>query len=374
MKLVHLFAVAVATLSICGCSSVTNVAAAGSDAAAESSATCNAAGDAGETVAATPTFVRSRAVIAPARDHHATFIAETSAGAFLYVLGGGQDDFKTMYKDIQRAKLNDDGSLDTLAPFAELPEARAGAAFVFAKKTVYLFGGLVGARGRLSDTTIFSKIADDGSFGPWTAGPNLETSVMHAATAVVGDWLYVFGGTTGFAASAMSLRAKMQPDGSLSPFEAVTKLSPPRSHQAAFARGSWVYLVGGLTAAPQGSPPSRKDVMRAEVQCDGTLGDWNPAGDLPLPLSVSAAQAYEGAVYMLGGLSDNATTPFTDNVLRASFGADGSLSAVENLPAKLSTQRGHVHQTPIWKNHIYSVGGRGNDNAAIGIVDVGTFQ
>ena len=42
---------------------------------------------------------------------------------------------------------------------------------------------------------------------------------------------------------------------------------------------------------------------------------------------------------------------------------------------KLSVKRGHVHQTPTYKNFIYSIGGRGNDGLkSIGTIDVGTFD
>jgi len=36
--------------------------------------------------------------------------------------------------------------------------------------------------------------------------------------------------------------------------------------------------------------------------------------------------------------------------------------------------RGHVHQTPLNKNHRYSVGGRDNESKQIGVVDIGTID
>ena len=113
---------------------------------------------------------------------------------------------------------------------------------------------------------------------------------------------------------------------------------------------------------------------RAEVQPDGSLGPWIAAGTLPVGLSVTAAQQYGCQVYMLGGLTEESTDePFSDRILRGSIGADGSFTNVTVDAAKLSIKRGHVHQTPVWKNFIYSIGGRGNEGTSLGTIDIGTF-
>jgi len=44
------------------------------------------------------------------------------------------------------------------------------------------------------------------------------------------------------------------------------------------------------------------------------------------------------------------------------------------LTSKVSVARGHVHQTPLNKNHRYSVGGRDNESKQIGVVDIGTID
>jgi hypothetical protein len=196
---------------------------------------------------------------------------------------------------------------------------------------------------------------------------------MHLTCERVGDAIYVFGGRgTDSRSTAMSARARIGPDGSLSAFEPTTALSPDRSHHASFVRDGKIYLVGGLTGDPTGEMTDRDDVVFAAIGDDGALGEWTPAGALPKALSVSAAQLYEDAVYVPGGLVGGAK--FTDEIRRATFLPDGTLSEFETLEAKLPSPRGHVHQIPIYKTFFFSVGGKDNREKSLGLVDVGRFQ
>ena len=320
---------------------------------------------------------RSDVTIEPQRDHHATLVRETSNGPFLYVLGGGTDEFRAVHADIQRAEIRGDGSLGAFSKIGELPRGRAGTGVAVVRDVIILTGGVsLDTSPPIVKETIYARIGEDGSIGEWKTGPDLPRGVMHPSSVASGDWVYVFGGTTGNDATTVSVRAKLEPDGKLSDFEPTTKLSPARSHQAAFVHGGFIYLAGGLSEGPQTNPPSRTDVVRAEIRPDGSLGEWLEAGTLPVPLSVSSAEVRGCSVYFFGGLSNNKSSkPFTDTVLRGTLAEDGSVIDVVVERSKLSVERGHVHQTPSYGKFIYSVGGRGNDAlSSLGTVDVGTFS
>ncbi|MEO6417762.1 MAG: hypothetical protein ABIP39_00045 [Polyangiaceae bacterium] len=320
------------------------------------------------------TVTRSPLSITPVRDHHVTFVYESKAGPYLYVMGGAQNDFSDVWDDVQRSKIAADGSLGPFETISHITGGLAGAALGIIGNTVILAGGTAMRPGFL-DTTKLVSIGDDGMLGAWRDGPSLPDSVMHAAAVVDKKNFYVFGGTTGSAASTMAARATLGDDGTLSPFTNVTALSPARSHMAAFVFNRGIYLVGGLTESPQGNPPSRKDVLLTQILSDGSLDAWTPAGDLPISLSVSAAQLYGCSIYMFGGLTDGSQAlPYTDRILRSSIATDGTLAATTVIAPKLSIARGHVHQTPVYKNFIYSVAGRQADQTAIGTIDIGTFQ
>jgi hypothetical protein len=333
-----------------------------------------ASGDGCETTLALAPASQS---ITPARDHHTTHVVEMGGSAFLYVLGGTPG-WKSIYDDVQRAKIKSDGSLEAFAPAGTLRAKRAGHVSAFYKDKVILIGGSV-ARGlsmAIDRTSDVGTIGPDGALGGWTEGPTLPEAVMHATIEIKGEYLFVFGGrgqTTGASVDQV-VRSKLGSDGTPGAFEAIAPLPESRSHHMSFQYGDYVYVAGGLTGDPVMNPPSRKDIIRAKLGVDGSLGDWEPAGVIPKGLSISAAQVFARRVFFFGGLPVSGN--YTNVIQSAAFDPDGLLGETKPLPVKLSVGRGHVHQTPMYGRFIYSVAGKhgiGEDDST-GSVEIGTFS
>ncbi len=315
--------------------------------------------------------------IAPARDHHTTHVVETGGGAFLYVLGGTPG-WKTIYDDVQRAKINADGTLEPFAPAGTLAVKRAGHVSTVYKDKVILIGGSAarGLRMDIDATSDVGTIGADGSIGGWKPGPTLPDGVMHATIEVRGDYLFVFGGRakSSGASIAQVVRAKLGADGTPGEFEALAPLPESRSHHMSFQYGDYIYVAGGLTGDPVANPPSRKDIIRTKVGADGSLGEWEPAGVIPKGLSIAAAQVFARRVFFFGGLTTSDT--YTNAIQSAAFTPDGLLAETKALPVKLAAGRGHVHQTPMYGRFIYSVAGKhgsGEDDST-GAIEIGTFS
>lgn len=115
-----------------------------------------------------------------------------------------------------------------------------------------------------------------------------------------------------------------------------------------------------------------KDVISAQIAADGSLGPWKNAGELHHHLSISAAEVFNDRVYFVGGM-DGTDRPI-DTVTAASFGPDAALVDLQVLDSRLSLPRMHVHQCPVYKNWIYSIGGRDSNDSSLGTVEVGTFR
>jgi hypothetical protein len=62
------------------------------------------------------------------------------------------------------------------------------------------------------------------------------------------------------------------------------------------------------------------------------------------------------------------------SIVAATLGNDGNIGDVRVLDAKLSLPRTHVHQTPFFGQHLYSVGGRDANDHSVGLVDIATFK
>lgn len=319
-------------------------------------------------------FVRAKIEIEPTRDHHVTLIHEVAGTPYLYVLGGEQEDFKIVLDDIQRARINDDGSLEPFEKIGTLPRGRAGAALAVVGDDVILAGGVATKPFGFTDETAVARFDEEGRLDDWKIGPPLPSKVQHAAAVVVDHDIYITGGTLGSAPVSFAIRTTLGADGTLGPFESQHDLEPSRSHHAAFVMNDAVYLVGGLDQGPLDNPPSLSDVVRAKIGAGGKLGKWEAAGDLGSHLSVSAAQVVGCSVLFVGGLDDSKKGPFSAKVLRGTVDVDGMFHAEGALAAKLSTPRGHVHQTPVFNGKfMYSIGGRGNDLGTLGVVEIGTL-
>ncbi|MBS2012006.1 MAG: hypothetical protein JST00_03910 [Deltaproteobacteria bacterium] len=316
---------------------------------------------------------RADVIIGPVRDHHTTIVTEIDGKPWLYVFGG-TDDWKVMHDDVQRAPIGDGGTLGKFELAGKLPAPRAGHCIVPVKDRWLLVGGTVASAGRqtASTSSLYVKLAADGKVAETAPGPDLPMGVMHLSCNAAGDWIYAQGGRNRSSHStSMSVRAKIGADGVVGAFESQPALSPDRSHHAAFVREKRLYIVGGLTGDPTADYTDRSDVIMADIGDDGALGPWTPAGKLPATLSVSSAQLYKDAVYMVGGLEG---LGFTDKIRRATFNADGTLSEIATVPGKLPSARGHVHQTPMYKTYFFSVGGKDDGNNSLGTVDIGQFQ
>lgn len=318
------------------------------------------------------TLARSPSAIAPVRDHHTTAIIETATGPYLYVFGG-TDDWRVVHDDVQRARIDDDGTLAAFEPAGKLPAPRAGHCQVKVKDRILLAGGIMPSGGSMnvSRTSVLVKIGANGAVADVIPGPDLPRAVTHLTCNAEGEYVYAIGGADK-KSTTTSARAHINDDGTLGAFDAQTPLKPDRSHHASFIREKRLYVLGGLTGAPAGDLVDRSDAIVANIGDDGVLGPWAAAGDLPEALSVTTAQLYKDAVYILGGLEDGVV--FSDKARRATFNVDGTLSKFAVLPSKLPAGRGHVHQTPMWKTFIFSVGGKDNDQKSLGTVDVGRFE
>lgn len=321
-------------------------------------------------------FKNTPDALAPARDHHTTHIFEVGADHWLYVFGGTPS-WATIYDDIQRAKIGPDGALGAFEPAGTIPHKRAGHMTARVKDKVILVGGssLTAGSMTITNTVDVGTVGADGKIGGWVDGPKMPEGIMHHTIAVVGDWLFVFGGrgqTTGASVDQV-LRAKLGADGMPGAFEKLAPLPEKRSHAMGFQFGSYVYVAGGLSGDPVENPPSRTDIIRTKIGDDGSLGEWETVGKFPTGgLSVSSAQVFGRSVYFMGGLPGGGK--YTKNVYSAAIADDGSLGPVTVLPTKLPTARAHVHQTPMLGHTIYSVGGHLDNETSIGDVVVGTFS
>jgi hypothetical protein len=239
---------------------------------------------------------------------------------------------------------------------------------VVAHDHAIVIGG-VGTVSELKD--VYSAPLDAmGVIGAWVQQPDLPIKRMHGAAVVVGDTVYVVGGLANGTAITNVERGHLGTDGSVMSWDELTPLPAPRSHHALAESGGYLYALGGLQGEPAGTYTDYKDVLRSEIQPDGTIGAWETLTTLPTRDDTASTFVHDGYVYLVGGIIGVEYVAF---VRRAQVLPDHSLGPWEDSP-QLPKGRGHVHQTPLYKQWSYSIGGSIDNLVPIPDVFRGTFQ
>lgn len=303
------------------------------------------------------------------RDHHVTFVAETPAGNFLYVAAGAGSASGALA--IERSTIAEDGSLGAFSDVAQLPTGIIGPGLALRERGFVLGGGL-GNDGNSSTATYVGKVGDDGGV-TLTKGPDLGASRYHVSLVYVKGFVFALGGLFqqvnggNVKQDVVDTVERASFDGdTLSAFTMMPPLPTKLTHHATFTHDGAIYLLGGgsgVEAVP--------DILRATVSDAGDLGAWENVGKLAEGRASSAVTVFLDHLYVIGGMS-SLTGGEKATVLGGAFDAAGMLGDFSAL-TPLPKARAHSHQAPLYKGHLYSVGGSIN-HAPQAQVFVGTFQ
>jgi Kelch motif protein len=237
---------------------------------------------------------------------------------------------------------------------SNLVTARFFHATVVVGNLLYVIGG--SDRINSLDGVERATINADGSLGIFATVPGVVLGVPRSgATAVViGRSVYVIGGANSSGPRATLERASINPDGSLGGFAIVqgVALATARSQHMSVVLGNSLYVLGGLDAgnAPLGS------VERATIQPDGSLGPFAPVSGVALLTARSGATAavVGASLYVVGGGGSSATL---DTVERAAIDGDGSLGAFTLVSGvHLNTPRASLASAVVGSS-LYVLGG-----------------
>jgi hypothetical protein len=307
--------------------------------------------------------------LAHKRDHHVTFVAETPAGAFLYVVGGVGG--AATVKQIERSTIAKDGTLSAFADVAMMPEGLLGAGLAQVDRSFVIAGGL-GDDSNSKTSVYVGQIADDGGVS-FTKGPDLGASRYHVSLAYSQGYIYAMGGLFQSVVGGMPTQKVVDTieraafDGkTVSPWEMVAPLPVALTHHASIVYKNAIYVIGGGSDAAA-SP----DILRATVSNKGELGPWENFGTLSKGLASPSVNIFLDQLYVFAGMTTLSGGEVA-TVERAPLDGAGKVGTFSDLPP-LPLARAHSHQTPLFQGHFYSVGGSKN-HVPQNEVFVGTLQ
>lgn len=200
--------------------------------------------------------------------------------------------------------------------------ARAGSGLVVHDDVVYIIGGIDGRV--FLNTMEFARIQKDGTLTPWQPGPPLNEERGFMDAVVHNGWLYVVGGGNGPNGHNLLRsveRARIKSDGTLEPW--IVEVNPmlvPRRCSKIVAVENALYSFGGFGGALLDT------VERAAINPDGSLQPWRMETErLTIPRYVNGVKAVANTMYALGGHDQTRGVGVQSVEWSRPGGADGAL-------------------------------------------------
>jgi hypothetical protein len=186
-------------------------------------------------------------------------------------------------------------------PELQLPAARTqGAAAVIG--TTYLYAG--GSDGSAAQATTFiSHAVGTGNFDKWSQGPALPAPRTDAASAVLGNTLYVIGGYDADGKPTSTVYSlTIANDGTVGDWVTEDKLAlpAPRAGASAVAVSDGLVVIGGT----DGTAPITTVFKAQQSGTPAKLGAWaQQAGSLVEPNMDGFAAHVGDVIYVIGGVN-----------------------------------------------------------------------
>jgi len=292
-------------------------------------------------------------------------MAALEAGGFIYVIGG--IDGVRFLNTAEFSRIGERGDLGEWRATSSLKTARGFFAAVAHDGYIYAAGGGNGPNGHhLLASVERAAIRDDGSLAPWSMEEHgLAYPRRCVKLAVVGNYIYAFGGFSGVLQDTIE-RAAIEKDGHLGRWTLMDRrFTMPRYVNALKSAATGIYAIGGHD---QNGAAGESSVEWAAYTHDHGLGPWRRTKPLANPRYGLAASQHQGYIYALGGLQGAA---YSDSVEKAMLDAKLGLRPWQPTTA-LSSPRANfaVIQHDGW---IYVLGGT-NRSGYYDSVEAATFN
>jgi hypothetical protein len=209
------------------------------------------------------------------------------------------------------------GNIDSWTEGPSLPEPRVDAASAVLGNTLFVIGGY-GPDGQPTSTLFSLQVDNDGNPGDWATEDVALPQARAGSTAVaVPDGIVVMGGTDGNAATSTVWKSKQADSGALDDFADQAPLVEANVGGVAIHEGSNVLVMGGRNGAGDvvatvqlgtlGGPDAPADDPNVLVQPWTTSAQTN----LPAPRANLTGFIANGSYYVQGGSDGNAPQPET---------------------------------------------------------------
>ena len=236
--------------------------------------------------------------------------AVLQVGAKILYIGGS--DGAAAQSSVFVAQTVGTGNFDTWTDGPALPGPRADASVAYVAGSVYVIGGTDDTGAQTDTVFVLRPDSVTGDLGEWQAAPDaltLPEPRSAAAAAVTTDGLLLIGGRNADGPVATTWKSALDNKGALGTWTDEQSLAAPQAEATAVVVGDHVWLFGGSdangpvgavqrgtfgTAAAAGLPanPNAGKVVQWDV---------NNSANLPVARTNAAGWGANGALYLAGG-------------------------------------------------------------------------
>ena len=189
-----------------------------------------------------------------------------------------------------------------------------------------------------------------GDLGGWSTGTSMSAIRWAHATVAYNGYIYAIGGRDSGANFLKTVEyAPIGSDGSLSAWMPTSSLKTAQANPEAFAYNGYMYVAGGI---------GQKTTEYAPINADGSLGAWTITSSLVQARDHFLGFADNGYAYAIGGCADTGGCPSgpTETMERATINDDGTLSAWNLLSSSLLKAEWGADGF-LYNGYVYMLGG-----------------
>jgi hypothetical protein len=236
--------------------------------------------------------------------------AVLQVGSRILYVGGS--DGTAAQADVFVAQTAGTGNFDRWSAGPALPEPRVDASVAYVAGSIYVIGGLDDSGAPTDTVFVLTPDAVTGELGEWAAAPDaltLPEPRAAAAAAVTTDGLLLIGGRNADGPVDTTWKSELDPEGALGAWAAEQPLAAAQAEATATVVGDYVWVFGGSDAnGPVGAVQRGAVGQPAAPGLDpdpneGKVVRWdvNNAANLPVARANAAGWSANGALYLAGG-------------------------------------------------------------------------
>lgn len=281
--------------------------------------------------------------VATALPQNDAYASSVAYNGYVYEFGGYNGSYLS---SVDFALITSSGALGAWNTTTVLPQTISAESSFAYDGYVYLFGGYNGST--YVSNVYYAPINSNGTLGSWSSANALPQTLGYTSTDVYNGYAYVMGGTIdGSTDSSAVYYASINSNGTLGVWNTTSSLPVANEEAATDIYDGYIYDIGGNSGSGLLS-----NSYEALINNNGTIGTWNATTSLPQALDTSSAEAYDGYMYILGGYSSSGNS---DVVYMADINNNGTVGnwlEAGTLPASIDQA-----SSVVYYGYIYEIGG-----------------